>query len=110
MSAAKKAKPIGTNATAAVNTPGITNTARGITIPSITIPTLYSLFTPSQTMAVPGKTSTDTCNCGCCCQTSTKVCFTFDTTALQNLVNMIPKINITNSNSCSDPDCDCGQP
>ena len=92
----------------AANTANVTNTARGITIPSITIPTLSSMFTNSQT-GVSTKGSGNMCDCGCC-QTSTKVCFTFDTTALQNLFNMIPKINITNSNTCSDPDCGCDQP
>jgi|SRR5580700_10515369 hypothetical protein len=107
MSAAKKAKPTTMNA---ANTANVMNNSRGIVLPSITIPTLSSLFTPSS-VALPAKGSTNnTCNCGCCCQTSTKVCFTFDTTALQSLVNMIPKINITNSNSCSDPNCDCDEP
>ena len=43
-----------------------------------------------------------------CCQTSTTVCLTFDTTWLQNLVNMFPKVNITNNNTLhADKDCGC---
>jgi len=55
-----------------------------------------------------------------CCQPSTTVCITFDTSILQNLVNLLPKIQITNntccnqcghpshSGECPNPDCDCG--
>jgi hypothetical protein len=43
----------------------------------------------------------------CCNQTSTTVCLTFDTSFLQSLVNMFPKINITNNSGCSDPNCGC---
>jgi hypothetical protein len=57
------------------------------------------------------------CNC---CQPSTTVCITFDTSILQNLVNMLPKVQITNNTCCNkcghqshngecpNPDCDCG--
>lgn len=59
-------------------------------------------------------------NCNPCCQPSTTVCITFDTSILQNLVNMLPKIQITNNTCCNqcghqshtgecpNPDCDCG--
>jgi hypothetical protein len=74
---------------------------------TITLPTLSSLFAPAQTMQTA---STGTCGCGCCNKTSTTVCLTFDTSLLQSLVNMFPKINITNStNNCSDPNCDCNE-
>jgi len=55
-----------------------------------------------------------------CCQPSTTVCITFDTSILQNLVNMLPKIQITNNTCCNkcghpshtgecpNPNCDCG--
>src|ERR1700675_3464928 len=54
------------------------------------------------------------------CQPSTTVCITFDTSILQNLVNMLPKVQITNNTCCNtcghqshtgecpNPDCDCG--
>jgi hypothetical protein len=57
------------------------------------------------------------CNC---CQPSTTVCITFDTSILQSLVNMLPKVQITNNTCCNNcghqshtgecpnPDCDCG--
>ena len=90
------------------NTANVTSTARGITIPSITIPTLTSMFTNSQTGATT-KGSGNMCDCGCC-QTSSKGVFHVRYDRLQNLFNMIPKVNITNSNTCSDPDCGCDQP
>lgn len=51
------------------------------------------------------------CNCGqcqCCNQQETMVCITFNTSALQNLVNLFPKFQITtNTNTCCD---ECGHP
>jgi len=104
MSAAKKTKP---SSAVAANAPAA---ARGstITIPSITIPTLSSMFAPAP-VNTANTSHPSNCNCGCCCQTSTTVCLTFDTTLLQSLVNMFPKIRITNNNTCSDPDCDCDE-
>jgi hypothetical protein len=74
---------------------------------TITLPTLSSIFAPTQSM---NTANTGNCTCGkctCCNQTSTTVCLTFDTSFLQSLVNMFPKINITNNSGCSDPNCDC---
>ena len=67
-------------------------------IPAIQIPLLSSLFP----VAPAPTTHTGDCDCECCCRTSTTVCLTFDTTWLQNLVNMFPKVKITNQNSCSE--------
>ncbi len=56
--------------------------------------------------------------CSCCQPAPRSV--TFDTSILQNLVNMLPKIQITNNTCCNNvrapiahrgcpnPDCDCG--
>jgi len=76
---------------------------------TITLPTLSALFTPTLNSLSNNANKTNApCNCGSCCQTSTTVCLTFDTTWLQNLVNIFPKIQVTNNNSCVDNDCeDC---
>jgi len=74
---------------------------------TITFPTLSSLLAPTLNTVNANTTANSPCNCGNCCQTSTTVCLTFDTTWLQNLVNMFPKIQITNNNSCVDNDCGC---
>jgi hypothetical protein len=72
---------------------------------TFTLPNLTSLFVPA--LNTNTNNANVPCNCGCCCQTSTTVCLTFDTTWLQNLVNMFPKVQITNNNSCVDSDCGC---
>jgi hypothetical protein len=72
---------------------------------TFTLPTVASLLAP--TLNTNMNQANGSCNCGCCCQTSTTVCLTFDTTWLQNLVNMFPKVQITNNNSCVDNDCGC---
>jgi len=72
--------------------------------PTITIPNLSSMFTPIRFVnnANTMKASGD-CNCGCCEQRSTTVCLTFDTSLLQSLVNMFPKIQVTNNvTTCDD--------
>jgi len=74
---------------------------------TITLPTLSALFTPTLNTGTNMNNANAPCDCGCCCQTSTTVCLTFDTTWLQNLVNMFPKVQITNNNSCVDSDCGC---
>ncbi len=79
--------------------PAMTTAPKTAKPATITIPTLSSLFAPAQAT----NTNTGNCNCGCCNQTSTTVCLTFDTSMLQSLVNMFPKINITNSTNT----CDC---
>ncbi|MGA2664234.1 MAG: hypothetical protein ABSF83_04755 [Nitrososphaerales archaeon] len=65
------------------------------------------------TMANEPSTSQDcgcgNSNCGCCCnkQTAT-ICFTIDTSFLQNLVNMLPKVNITSQSGCQcNGGCEC---
>lgn len=70
---------------------------------TITLPSLQAMFSPVLNST---NAANQPCNCGCC-QTSTTVCLTFDTTWLQNLVNMFPKVNITNNNTCADEDCGC---
>jgi hypothetical protein len=89
----------------AATTTSVAKPARATTI---TIPTLSSIFAPARTTTTAPNTVSHG-QCMCCNQTSTTVCLTFDTTLLQSLVNMIPKINITNSSSsgCSDPNCGC---
>ncbi len=72
---------------------------------TITIPTLSSLFAPirfvNNSTTVPK--ASGNCNCGCCEQRSTTVCLTFDTSLLQSLVNMFPKIQVTNNvTTCDD--------
>lgn len=87
-----------------------------------TIPSTLNFLQPLNIMQ-PAKFCS---NCGqpvgqCnCCQPSTTVCITFDTSILQNLVNLLPKVQITNntccnkcghqthSGECPNPDCDCG--
>ena len=71
---------------------------------TFTLPTLSTLLAPSLNTNL--NSANAPCNCGCC-QTSTTVCLTFDTTWLQSLVNMFPKIQITNNNTCVDNDCGC---
>jgi len=92
------------------------------TTTAYTIPSAFNLLQPLNIMQ-PAKYCSQ---CGqpvgqCqCCQPSTTVCITFDTSILQNLVNMLPKIQITNNTCCNkcghpshtgecpNPDCDCG--
>lgn len=95
MSAAKSTRPAASSAKAA-NAPAAQ---------TFVLPTLSSLLAPTLSNNV--NRGNEPCNCGCCCQTSTTVCLTFDTTWLQNLVNMFPKVQITNNNSCVDNDCGC---
>lgn len=98
MSAARSAK--GAKSTPAKTT--MANSAAGTTF---TLPSLSTMLAP--VLNTTNANAPGNCNCGCCCQTSTTVCLTFDTTWLQNLVNMFPKVNITNNNSCMPNDCGC---
>ena len=88
-----------------------TTAAKTTTAPTtstFTLPTLSSILAPTLNANTANNTANGPCNCECC-QTSTTVCLTFDTTWLQNLVNMFPKIQITNNNSCVDNDCGCDE-
>jgi len=71
---------------------------------TITIPTLSSMFAPIRFVNnAPTTKASGDCNCGCCEQRSTTVCLTFDTSLLQSLVNMFPKIQVTNNvTTCDD--------
>ena len=71
---------------------------------TITIPTLSSIFPPIRFVdnSTTASKASGNCNCGCCEQRSTTVCLTFDTSFLQSLVNMFPKIHVTNNVTTSD--------
>lgn len=74
---------------------------------TFTLPSLSTMFAPLLNTTNAAGTADEPCDCGCCCRTSTTVCLTFDTTWLQNLVNMFPKVQITNNNTCMPNDCGC---
>jgi hypothetical protein len=97
MSAARSAKGAKSN-------PAKTTMANAPAGTTFTLPSLSTMLAP--VLNATNSTANAPCNCGCC-QTSTTVCLTFDTTWLQNLVNMFPKVNITNNNSCMPNDCGC---
>lgn len=88
---------------------------------AFTLPTALNFLQPLNSIMQPGKCSQCGQPVGQCghCQPSTTVCITFDTSILQSLVNMLPKIQITNNTCCNNcghqshtgdcpnPDCDC---
>jgi len=94
-------------------------TAQKVNSDTLTVPSLVNSSQPKYCSQCGEKC--EDCQCGCCNQQTTTICVSFNTSALQNLVNLLPKFQISTSTSrccsecghmahsgeCADPNCGC---